>query len=290
MFRFASLDLGSDYRSYALARVLQGVGLGFFFVPVTRLAYSYIPLNKNNKASSITNLFRNLGGSFGVAFVTTMLERRTQFHHSILAQHLTPENPVFQQSLESLTQQLTAAGSSGPDAAQKAYAVVSGIANPQAAFLGPLDCFPVLGWIGLQTLLVVDLMAGSVSAAAGPQASSSFDPASITPARPVNPAANSTTPTSTAGQKQKPFLVSVPTGPVSDKPIDLSLEDAITRGLRFNLGVIENQVSLRQAQAARLRALSAMGPDVSALLRQKLDDPNRVSIGLWPPALPVSAL
>jgi DHA2 family multidrug resistance protein len=154
MFRFASLDLGSDYRSYALARVLQGVGLGFFFVPVTTLAYSYIPLNKNNKASSITNLFRNLGGSFGVAFVTTMLERRTQFHHSILAQHLTPENPVFQQSLESLTQQLTAAGSSGPDAAQKAYAVVSGIANQQAAFLGSLDCFHVLGWIGIGTMIL----------------------------------------------------------------------------------------------------------------------------------------
>ncbi len=154
MFRFASLDLGSDYRSYALARVLQGVGLGFFFVPVTTLAYSYIPLNKNNKASSITNLFRNLGGSFGVAFVTTMLERRTQFHHSILAQHLTPENPVFQQSLESLTRQLTAAGSSGPDAAQKAYAVVSGIANQQAAFLGSLDCFHVLGWIGIGTMIL----------------------------------------------------------------------------------------------------------------------------------------
>jgi MFS transporter, DHA2 family, multidrug resistance protein len=154
MFRFASLDLGSDYRSYALARVLQGVGLGFFFVPVSTLAYSYIPLNKNNKASSITNLFRNLGGSFGVAFVTTMLERRTQFHHSILAQHLTPENPVFQQTLEGLTQQLTAAGSSGPDAAQKAYAVVSGIANQQAAFLGSLDCFHVLGWIGIGTMIL----------------------------------------------------------------------------------------------------------------------------------------
>src|SRR5262249_53571048 len=71
LWRFASLDPGSDYRSYALARALQGVGLGFFFVPVSSLAYSYLPLNKNNKASSILNLFRNLGGSFGVAFVTT---------------------------------------------------------------------------------------------------------------------------------------------------------------------------------------------------------------------------
>jgi MFS transporter, DHA2 family, multidrug resistance protein len=154
MFRYASLDLGSDYRSYALARILQGVGLGFFFVPLTQLAYSYLPPNKNNKASSITNLFRNLGGSFGVAFVTTMLERRTQFHHSVLVQHLTPENPVFRQTLEGVTQQMIAAGSSGADAAQRAYAVVSGIANQQAAFLGALDCFHVLGWISIATVVL----------------------------------------------------------------------------------------------------------------------------------------
>src|SRR6202521_4693321 len=103
MWYFASLSLNADYHAYAMARVVQGVGLGFFFVPVSQLAYSYIPLNKNNKASSITNLFRNLGGSFGVAFVTTMLERRTQFHHSILAQHIPPDNPAFSQMIDSTT-------------------------------------------------------------------------------------------------------------------------------------------------------------------------------------------
>jgi MFS transporter, DHA2 family, multidrug resistance protein len=154
MWRFASLDLGSDYRSYALARALQGVGLGFFFVPITSLAYSYLPLNKNNKASSITNLFRNLGGSFGVAFVTTMLERRTQFHHSLIVQHLTPENPIFTERLEAVTEYLRNAGSSAADAGEKAYGLLSSITNQQAAFLGSLDCFYVLGWIAAATLVL----------------------------------------------------------------------------------------------------------------------------------------
>jgi MFS transporter, DHA2 family, multidrug resistance protein len=154
MWRFASLDLGSDYRAYALARALQGVGLGFFFVPVSSLAYSYLPANKNNKASSITNLFRNLGGSFGVAFMTTMLERRTQFHHSVLVQQLTPDNPNFSQRLETVTQYLTGAGASAADASQKAYGLISGVANQQAAFLGSLDCFYVLGWVALGTLIL----------------------------------------------------------------------------------------------------------------------------------------
>src|SRR5258708_24944244 len=84
MWRYGSLDPGTDYRTYALTRALQGIGLGFFFVPGSALAYSYLPMNKNNKASSITNLFRNLGGSFVVAFVTTLLERRTHIYHRVL--------------------------------------------------------------------------------------------------------------------------------------------------------------------------------------------------------------
>jgi DHA2 family multidrug resistance protein len=89
-----------------------------------------------------------------VAFVTTMLERRTQFHHSVLVQHLTPDNPLFNQRLESLTQYFSSAGSSAADASQTAYGLVSALANRQAAFLGSLDCFYVLGWVALVTLVL----------------------------------------------------------------------------------------------------------------------------------------
>jgi outer membrane protein TolC len=120
------------------------------------------------------------------------------------------------------------------------------------------------------------------------QASTSFEAGSIATPRTINPAANSTTPSSLAGQQQNPFLGSVPSGPVSATPIDLSLADAIDRGLRFNLGVIENQATLRQAQAQRLRALSAMLPNVSALLRQNVDQLSRIAIGLKIPGIPAS--
>jgi DHA2 family multidrug resistance protein len=149
MWYFASFSLNADYHAYAMARVVQGVGLGFFFVPVSQLAYSYIPLNKNNKASSITNLFRNLGGSFGVAFVTTMLERRTQFHHSILAQHVTPDNPGFGQMLDSTTRYFASMGASPADAAQQAYGLAAGLATKNAAMLGFLDCFRLLAIVAL---------------------------------------------------------------------------------------------------------------------------------------------
>jgi outer membrane protein TolC len=133
---------------------------------------------------------------------------------------------------------------------------------------------------------IIVMAAALATHALAQQSTSSFELGSIATPRTINPAANSTTPSSLAGQQQNPFLGSVPTGTVSNEPIALSLSDAFTRGLRYNLGVIENQASLRQAQAQRLRALSAMVPSVSALLQQNVDDLNRVAIGLKIPGLP----
>lgn len=135
---------------------------------------------------------------------------------------------------------------------------------------------------------IIVIAASLAAQALAQQNTASFELGSIATPRTINPAANSTTPSSLAGQQQNPFLGSVPTGAVSSEPVALSLTGAINRGLRYNLGFIENQASLRQAQAQRLRALSAMVPSVSALLRQNLDNLNRVAIGLNIPGLPAS--
>src|SRR5258708_34686981 len=84
MWYFASFNLATNYAREAGARALQGLGIAFLFVPVSQIAYSYLPKNKNNKASSLTNPSRNQGASFAIAFVTTMLARRAQDHQSAL--------------------------------------------------------------------------------------------------------------------------------------------------------------------------------------------------------------
>src|SRR5260370_6116145 len=84
MLYYRTFNLATDYSHYALARAYQGLGYGFFFVPVNVLAYSQLRPDQNNKASSLTNLFRNWGGSFGIAFITTAAERRHQFHQTNL--------------------------------------------------------------------------------------------------------------------------------------------------------------------------------------------------------------
>src|ERR1700682_578311 len=113
---------------------------------------------------------------------------------------------------------------------------------------------------GIYSIIVIAGLAGLAPLTIAQQNTPSFELGSIATPRTINPAANSTTPSSLAGQQQNPFLGSVPTGTLSATPVELSLQDAIERGVHFNLGVVEDHSSLRQAQAQRLRALSALLP------------------------------
>src|SRR2546425_925916 len=145
MWRYASIDLGTDYEHVAIARAIQGLGIAPLFVPVSQLAYSFLPKNKNNKASSLTNLFRNQGASVGIAFVTTVLARRTQYHQSVLVAHATPFQRRYQETLSTLSRYFVTHGFTTPDAALHAKAQLARMIHQQAAFLGFLDCFWLLG-------------------------------------------------------------------------------------------------------------------------------------------------
>jgi len=147
MWKFASFDLDASYGNEAWARALQGLGLAFLFVPISQLAYSYLPKNKNNKASSLTNLFRNQGGSFGIAFVTTMLERRSQHHQAILSVQASLYNSLFVARLHNLTETFQRRGDSAVDAGVRATAQLAGVIQHQSSMLGFLDCFRLLGVI-----------------------------------------------------------------------------------------------------------------------------------------------
>ena len=149
LWSYASFNLETSYGYEALARGIQGFGLAFLFVPISQLAYSYLAKNKNNKASSLTNLSRNQGGSFGIAFVTTMLARRSQFHQTVLVSHTSNTNIGFLASLEATKNYLIAHGYSSSDAATRALARAYAAVQRQAAILSFLDCFWMLGVIAL---------------------------------------------------------------------------------------------------------------------------------------------
>ena len=79
-----------DFWTLVWPRVVLGIGMGFIFISLTTLTLSHIPRERMTDATSMYNLLRNIGGSVGVAFVTTILARRAQFHQARLVEHLTP--------------------------------------------------------------------------------------------------------------------------------------------------------------------------------------------------------
>ncbi len=98
------------------------------------------------------------------------------------------------------------------------------------------------------------------------QSSSSFDPLSnsIPTPRPFDPGTNTTNPSALASQTQNPYLGSVPISTPIDGILNLSLEDAVHRSLKANLGLIDSEQEHAQARAARLRSLSALLPQLYA--------------------------
>jgi len=108
---------------------------------------------------------------------------------------------------------------------------------------------------------------------------------SIPTPRPISPAQGTTTPSAQAAQRQNPFLGSVPDKPTGSV-LPLSLAEAITRGFRYNLGLVESDHAAADVHAERLRALAALLPQFSASARQAFESVNFHEIGVKLPAIP----
>jgi DHA2 family multidrug resistance protein len=149
LFHMTTFDLGIDFRTVTMARVYQAVGLSFLFVPINTAAYAFLPREKNNAASGLMNLARNIGGSIGISFVTTMLARRAQFHQVRLVEKLNAANPQFQSVLHGMTGTFSGGGagpgSGGGSALQHAYAMMQANVIRQATMLAYIDNFWLLG-------------------------------------------------------------------------------------------------------------------------------------------------
>ncbi len=158
LFHMTGFTLGIDFKTAVFARMLQAVGLAFLFVPINTAAYAYLPREKNNAASGLMNLARNIGGSVGISFVTTMLDRRTQKHLSDLMANLTAANAQFRATLHGIAQSLMAHGTSPADAQRQAYAVIQGTVQRQATMLAYIDNFHILGYAILAMIPLVLLM------------------------------------------------------------------------------------------------------------------------------------
>jgi DHA2 family multidrug resistance protein len=76
--------------------VLQGLGMGMIFVPLSTLAYETLPRAAIDHAAALFNLFRTIGSSVGISIAGTLLSRETQINWNRLGGHINPYNPALQ--------------------------------------------------------------------------------------------------------------------------------------------------------------------------------------------------
>ena len=107
LFVMAGWNLQIDYKHAVLARMMQSFGLAFLFIPINVSAFSFVPKEKTNMGTGIINLARNIGASVGIATVTTLLERRTQFHQSQLMERVNALSLAYHNMISGTQSKLT---------------------------------------------------------------------------------------------------------------------------------------------------------------------------------------
>jgi DHA2 family multidrug resistance protein len=138
------IDLQMDFATAVELRALQSVGMAFLFVPIQTISYSGVPPQKNNQVSGIMNLSRNMGADIGIAFVTTLIARRSQSHQNRLVGHATPYSAQYQAKLDGIARVFEQTGSSSATAAKQATMAVYRQLVQQSTQLAYLDAFFIL--------------------------------------------------------------------------------------------------------------------------------------------------
>ena len=152
LWRMTSINPNISFGMAVSWRVFIALGLPFLFIPINTLCYSGIPQEKYNEVSGLTALMRNLGGSVGISFVTTLLARMTQKHLAMLTPHASDGNPSFETMRAGLAGAWRIRGIAIPDAMHHAGAQIYGIAQRQARLLAYVDVIWIM--VGVTAFLV----------------------------------------------------------------------------------------------------------------------------------------
>lgn len=158
MFDLSGLNLNAGYWDIFWPQVFQGVALAFLFVPLTAASMASIAKEKMGNATSIFNLMRNIGGSFGIAIMTTFLARRSQLHQSHLAENVQPGSLKTMNMLRGMQGWFHTRGYDSYTASRKALGAVYGMVQQHASMLAFVEAFWVMGVIFLLMMPLVLLL------------------------------------------------------------------------------------------------------------------------------------
>ena len=143
----AFLDTNYSGPQFVLANIVRSLGQPLMLIPLLSLATADIPKKESGSASALFNMMRNLGGSFGIALLSTLITNREHLHSSRIVSTVTAGNPAFASRLDSLTSILLGKGLDPTTAANTAMKLIDGSASEQAFLFAYGDAFYVIGAI-----------------------------------------------------------------------------------------------------------------------------------------------
>jgi DHA2 family multidrug resistance protein len=156
-FILSDINLQVSNLSVIWPSVINGMAISFIFVPLTTATMSQLGQQQIGNASGLYNLMRNLGGSIGIAFVTTMLARGAQTHQSLMVGHLAPDNPAFVQQLAA-AKNVLGQQTDPVTATKQAYNALYSLLDQQAHLWAFVDNFYIFGVLALAGIPLVFLL------------------------------------------------------------------------------------------------------------------------------------
>jgi DHA2 family multidrug resistance protein len=157
MWQLSNLTITSGADDMFWPLIWRGAGLGLIFVPLTNAAMADLSVRDLAQGTGMFNLFRQLGGSLGIAIMATLLTRFTRVKEALLAGHVTAYDPDVQSRLHAITQGLIAHGTNAITAQRQALAVLEHQITAQASVLAFSRIYLLSGIIlvaGLPLLLL----------------------------------------------------------------------------------------------------------------------------------------
>ncbi|MGO9895277.1 MAG: DHA2 family efflux MFS transporter permease subunit [Bryobacteraceae bacterium] len=136
------LSLEMDFRTAFLLRTYQAMGLAFIFLPSNILAYVGIPREKNNQISAMNSFVRNIGGSIGIALISTAITRQAQKHQNYMVARAVSGNRAFDQLTGALRHNMAHHNQAHP--MTEAYGRVLGLIQGQATTLAYIDVISIM--------------------------------------------------------------------------------------------------------------------------------------------------
>ncbi len=158
LYMMSNLTLGMDFWTLAWPRFIQGLGLGFIFVPLVTLALATIQKDKLGNATSAFNVLRNVGGSTGIALATTLLLRRSQMHQATLVSHVNVWDWETSERLKQWTTHFVGQGADRFTAERRATAMIYHDVVAQAQVLAYIDAFFLLAVLFTIVLPLIPLL------------------------------------------------------------------------------------------------------------------------------------